>query len=105
MRWLLVRLKGHEFALQELSEHFRSPERNVRKDEAGHYYLRSAHFDSSSDAAAVREQATEMIGYMNGAVKLHAVGSYHAVEVVHVACVDEGADVVRSSYMPLTQLE
>ncbi len=76
----------------------------MRKDEAGHYYLRSAQFDSSSDAA-VREQATEMIGYMNGAVKLRVVGSYHAVEVVYVACVDEGADVVRSSYLPPTQLE
>jgi hypothetical protein len=86
----LARLKGHEFDLKELSEHFRSPERSVRKDEDGHYYLRSAHFDSSSDAAAVRKQATEMIGHMNGAVKLHAVGSYHMVDVVHVACVDEG---------------
>ncbi len=36
----LVRLKGHEFDLEELSEHFRSPEHSVSKDEDGYYYLK-----------------------------------------------------------------
>ena len=52
----LVRLKGHGFDLEELSDHFRSPERNVKTEEDGHYHLRSTDFDSLADDGAVRER-------------------------------------------------
>jgi hypothetical protein len=67
-----VRLKGHEFDLEELSDHFRSSERNVTKDEDGHYYLRSTDFDSMADDEAVRERALELVELMNRAAKFHA---------------------------------
>lgn len=56
-----VRLKRHEFDLEELSNHFHSPERNVTKDGDGHYYLRSTDFDSMVDDQAVRERALELV--------------------------------------------
>jgi hypothetical protein len=78
-KWL-VRLKGHEFDLQELSDHFASADRNVSKDKDGYYYLRSSDFDPMSDSDAVRERALRLIELMNGATTLHTGGSYRPVE-------------------------
>lgn len=84
-----VRLKGHEFDLEELSDHFRSPERNVKKDEDGHYYLRSSDFDSLADDQAVRERALELVELMNRAAKFHAGDGYQPVELDVVTRVDK----------------
>jgi len=85
----LVRLKGHEFDLEELSDHFTSAELNVTKDHDGHYYLRSSDFDQMSDPGAVRKRASRLIELMNGATKLHAGESYRPVEFDVVARVDD----------------
>lgn len=84
-----VRLKGHAFDLEELSDHFRSPERNVTKDEDGHYYLRSTHFDSMADDEAVRERALGLVELMNRAAKFHSGDGYRPVELDVVTRVDE----------------
>jgi hypothetical protein len=89
MRDWSVKLKGHAFDLEELSDHFRSPERNVRKDDDGHYHLRSSDFDLMADSEAVRERALELVELMNRAAKFHAGNGYQPVEVDVVAWIDE----------------
>lgn len=84
-----VRLKGHAFDLEELSDHFRSPERNVRKDEDGHYYLRSTDFDSVADDQAVHERALELVERMNWSAKFHTGDGYRPVELDAVTWRDE----------------
>ena len=84
----LVRLIGHEFELEELVDHFTSADRNVKKDEDG-YYLRSSDFNTMTDPSAVRARALEILGYMNGAMKLHSGDSYRPVETDMVTRVDE----------------
>jgi hypothetical protein len=85
----LVRLKGHAFDLEELSDRFTSADRNVTKDEDGYYYLRSSDFDQVSDPDAVRERAFRLIELMNGATKLYTGGSYRPVEFDAVTRVDD----------------
>jgi hypothetical protein len=85
----LVRLKGHEFDLEDLSGHFNSPKRNVRKDKDGYYYLRSSGFDPLADDAAIRERALELIEHMNGAAKIYSGESFRTVEFNGISYVDE----------------
>ncbi len=82
-------MKGHGFDLEELSDHFRSPERNVSKDEDGYYYLRSSSFDSLPDDTAVRERALELLEHMNGAAMFYSGGSYQPVEFDGISRMDE----------------
>lgn len=89
MRDWSVKLKGHAFDLEQLSDHFRSPGRNVRKDEDSHYYLRSTDFDSMTDSEAVRERALALVAHMNRAARFHAGNGYQRVEVDVVAWIDE----------------
>jgi hypothetical protein len=84
-----IRLTGHAFDLEELSDHFHSPERNVTKDEDGHYYLRSTDFDSMADDQAVHERALELVELMNQAAKFHAGDGYRPVELDAVTRIDE----------------
>ena len=84
-----VRLKGHAFDLEELSDHFRSPERNVRKDEDGYYYVRSTDFNSMADDQAVCGRALELVELMNRAAKFHAGNGYRPVELDVVIQTDE----------------
>ena len=88
----MVRLKGHAFDLEELSDRFTSADRNVTKDEDGYYYMRSSDFDqvSDPDPDAVRERAFRLIELMNGATKLYSGGSYRPVEFDVVTRVDDG---------------
>jgi hypothetical protein len=88
----LVRLKGHVFDLEELSDRFTSADRNVKKDEDGHYYLRSSDFDQMSDPDTVSERAQDLIAYMNGAVKLLSAVSYRTVEFDVVTRVDDSGN-------------
>ena len=85
----LIRLKGHEFDLEDLSGHFNSPKRNVRKDEDGYYCLRSSRFESLADDNAVRECGLELIEHMNGAAKIHSGESFRTVEFDGISYVDE----------------
>jgi hypothetical protein len=62
----LVRLKGHQFDLEALSEHFTSDDLNVRRDEDDHYYLRSTDFDQMSDSSAVEERGRELLEHIKG---------------------------------------
>lgn len=95
-----VRLKGHEFDLEELSNHFHSPERNVTKDEDGHYYLRSTDLDSMTDDQAVRERALELVELMNRAMKFRVGEGYQPVELDVVTETDEVGN--RRQYVALT---
>jgi len=85
----LARLKGHELELQELSEHFRSPDWNVQKDEDGYYYLRSLEFAGAADSEAVRERALGMLEHMNGVAKLSFGPGYRTVEFDAVTRIEE----------------
>jgi hypothetical protein len=76
----LVRLKGHQFDLEALSEHFTSDDLNVRRDEDDHYYLRSTDFDQMSDSSAVEERGRELLEHVNGVAKLLWGSEYRAVE-------------------------
>lgn len=96
----LVRLKGHEFDLEELSNHFRAGVWNVRKDEDDHYYLRSSDFDSLADEEAVRTRALELVERMNWAAKFHSGDGYQPVELDVVTRVDE--DGKRMHHITLT---
>src|SRR5215207_384858 len=95
-----VRLKGHAFDLEELSDQFRSPERNVTKDEDGHYYMRSTDFNSVADDQAVRERALELVELMNRAAKFHAGDGYRPVELDVVIQTDEEGN--RRQYVTVT---
>jgi hypothetical protein len=88
----LVRLKGHAFDLEELSDRFTSADRNVTKDEDGYYYLRSSDFDQVSDPDAVRERAFRLIELMNGATKLYTGGRYWPVEFDVVTRIDDSGN-------------
>ena len=85
----LVRLKGHQFDLEELAEHFTSDDLNVRRDEDGHYYLRSSDFDQMSDSSAVEERGRELLEYINGTAKLLFGPGYRAVEFDAAARIEE----------------
>ena len=85
----LVRLKGHRFDLEELSEHFTSDKLNVRQDEDGYYYLRSSEFNQMSDSSAVEERGRELLQYMNGIAKLLFGPGYRAVEYDAAARIEE----------------
>ncbi len=93
----LARLKGHELDLQELSEHFHSPDRNVQKDEGGYYYLRFLEFAGAGDSEAVRERATRMLRHTNGAAKLLFGLGYRAVEFDTVTRLEEDGQRYTSS--------
>jgi hypothetical protein len=84
----LARLQGHQFDLEDLANHFTSADRNVKRDEDGHYYLRSSDFGQMTDPSAVRERALEILGHMNGPMKLHSGGSYRPVEFDMVSQID-----------------
>lgn len=75
----LVRVKGHQFDLEELSEHFTSDNLNVRQDEDGHFYLRSSDFDQMSDSDDVEERGRQLVQHINGTAKLLFGPSYRAV--------------------------
>jgi hypothetical protein len=64
----------------------------VSKDEDGYYYLRSSAFDQMTNSDAVRERALELLGYMNGSVKLRSGGSYRAVGFDVVTQIDESGN-------------
>lgn len=98
MREWSIRLTGHAFDLEELSDHFHSPERNVTKDEDDHYYLSSTDFDSMADDQAVHERALELVELMNRAAKFRAGESFRAVEFDGVSCVDEEGNRHRIVY-------
>lgn len=85
----LVRLKGHQFDLEELADHFISADRNVKKDQDGYHYLRSSEFKNLTDSEAVRERGSELLRYMNGAMKLLFGPSYQAVEFDTVTRIEE----------------
>lgn len=95
-----VRLIGHAFDLEELSDHLRSPERNVIKEEDGHYYLRSTDFDYLADDQAVRERALELVELMNRAAKFHSGDGYQPVELDVVIQTDEEGN--RRQYVTVT---
>jgi hypothetical protein len=96
----LVRLKGHAFDLEELCDHFMSANLNVKKDDDGHYYLRSSDFDQMSEPDAVSERAQDLIAHMNGAVRLLSGVSYRPVEFDVVTRVDD--DGKRHHHMTLS---
>lgn len=85
----LVRLKGHQFDLEELTEHFTSDELNVRRDEDGHFYLRSSDFTPMTDSGDVEERGRQLVGYINGAAKLSFGPGYRAVEFDAAARIEE----------------
>lgn len=85
----LFRLKGHPFDLEELADQFTSADRNVKKDQDGYYYLRSSEFKNLTDSEAVRERGSELLGYMNSAMKLFFGPSYRPVEFDTVTRIDE----------------
>jgi hypothetical protein len=80
MAELLVRLKGHEVDLEELSDHFTSDDLNVRKDKYGHHYPRSSDFGQMSDSGVVEERGRELVEYIHGVAKLLFGPGYRAVE-------------------------
>ncbi len=88
----LVRLKGHEFDLEELSDHFTSADRNVKKEEDGYYYLRSSDLNELDEPDAVRERAFKFIELVNGATKLYTRGSYRPVEFDVVTRIDDSGN-------------
>jgi hypothetical protein len=96
----LVRLKGHEFDLEELCDHFTSADRNVKKEEDGYYYLRSSDFDQMSEPDAVSERAQDLMERINGAAKLLSGVSYRPVEFDVVIRVDD--DGKRHHHMTLS---
>jgi hypothetical protein len=85
----LIRLEGHKFDLEDLSDHFTSAARNVKSDTDGYYYLRSSDFNQMSDPDAVRKRALRLIELMNAATKLHTGGSYRPVQLDAVTQIDD----------------
>jgi hypothetical protein len=85
----LVRLKGHQFDLEELSQHFTSDDLNVRRDEDGHYFLRSSDFGQVSDSSAVEQRGRELVEHINGAAKLLIGSGYWPVKFDAVTEIDE----------------
>lgn len=96
----LVRLQGHGFDLAELADHFTSADRNVKKDTDGHYYLRSLDFDRMTAPNVVHECAQEILGHMNGAMKLCSGYGYRPVESDAITEIDESGN--RRNYMMLS---
>jgi hypothetical protein len=72
----------------------------VKKDEDGHYYLRSSDFDSLIDDGAVRERALELVEHMNWAAKFHFGDGYRPVEVDAIIQIDEEGN--RRQHITLT---
>ena len=85
----LVRLKGHQFDLEELAGHFTSATRNVGKDEDGYYYLRSESLNQMTDSQDVHERALKLIESINGAASYHVGSSYRPVEFDGLTQIDE----------------
>lgn len=76
----LVRLKGHDYDLEELAGHFKSAAQNVSKDEDGHYYLRLEDVNQMADSHDVHQRALKLIELVNGVASFHSGASYHPVE-------------------------
>ncbi len=95
----LVRLQGHQFDREELSDHFTSSDLNVRRDEDGYHYLRSSDFNQMTDPNVVRERSLELLEYMNGALKLHSAGSFRSVGVDVVTQIDESGNRHHQHYV------
>jgi|SRR5215218_7438335 len=85
----LVKLNGHQFDLEQLSEHFTSDELNVRRDENGSYYLRSSDFEQMSDLDAFEKRGRELVEYINGAAKLLFGSAYRSIEFDAAARIEE----------------
>jgi hypothetical protein len=85
-KWL-IRLKGEEFDLKDLTPLVHSPNHAVI-EENGLYYLWSLDFDSLDSASEVRELASSLIDVLNGAVKLHTSG-FHGVSEDGVIMIEE----------------
>src|SRR5688500_18719415 len=85
----LIKLEGHQFDLEQLSEHFTSDELNVRRDETGYYYLRSTDFEQMSDPDAFEKRGRELVEYINGAAKLLFGSSYRSIEFDGAARIEE----------------
>lgn len=84
----LVRLQGHQFDLEQLADHFTSVDRNVKRDKDGQYYLTSSDLSHMTDPDLLRERALEILGFMNGAMKLYIGNSYHPVQLDVVTQID-----------------
>ncbi len=84
----LVRLQGHEFDLEELSNHFSSDDLNVRRDEDGRHYLRSSDFSSMTDPSPVRERALKKLDRMNGVTKFLSGSSYRPITLDVITEID-----------------
>ena len=82
----LIRLRGHQSDLEDLSEWLTLPNLNVKKED-DHFYLRSSEFGPLTDADEVRGRATELLDIVNGASTLRS-GSYLPVELDTIAWID-----------------
>jgi hypothetical protein len=85
----LIKLYGHQFDLEQLSEHFTSDELNVRRDENGYYYLRSSDFEQMSAPDAFEKRGRELVEYINGAAKLLFGSGYRSIEFDAAARIEE----------------
>jgi hypothetical protein len=94
--------KGHQFDLEELSEHFTSDNLNVKRDEDGYYYLRSSDFGQMSDSSAVEERGRELVEYINGAAKLLIGSGYRSVEFDTAARIEDDGKRYHTVGMSLT---
>jgi len=68
-KWL-VRIHGHKFDLQELSDRFNSVEVNVTKDDNDYYYLGPSDFDALLEPEDIRSRAIELLACINGIAKV-----------------------------------
>lgn len=84
----LVELKGERLDLQYLSRQLSSEEWSV-SDKEGRYYLRSARFNSLTDARDVLDDAAEFLAVINGLANVQS-SDFHAVELAGIARVEEG---------------
>jgi hypothetical protein len=101
MREWIAQLKGEEDDLKALSEIFRSPNCNIRKDEDGYYYLRSSDFALIADESAREERAIELVRNANVAARLLLGGNHFAVEFDGLARIEEDGHRYRSVYKDL----
>lgn len=85
-KWL-IKLKGEEFDLKDLTSLVHSPSSAVM-EENGLYYLWSSDFDSLDSASEVRKSASTLIDVLNGAMKLHTSG-FHGISEDGVIMIEE----------------
>jgi len=79
MKKWLIRLKGHEFDLQDLVVLFNQPDLNIIEKQ-GNYYLKSSELNSILDANDVYKRAVGFLKIMNGIAIINNL-KYRMVEV------------------------